>query len=113
MKLAGLRTEWFSSGKYNNLPGMVSFFFMAGNNKGYPASIIANLYVAAFLAYAIISTLFKGLDNLFAGKQGRLGHTATSKTLWSAEGLISPGSGSKYRVIASLIFLIASCSVLP
>lgn len=68
--------------------------------------------VTTALVNFCISGAQEGVNNFIAGKKRRL-HIAKLNTLWLASEWMSFGFGSRYKSIASLIFLIASFSVLP
>jgi len=87
-------------------------FSVIGYNQRNLFGRIKKLNVATALPNFNITCLQKGMNNFIARKQWRF-HIARLKTLWEESLWMSFGLGSKYNRIASLIFLIASFSVLP
>ena len=95
-----------------------NFTFMERYN--YPAAIISELNVVAFLTDRIKSSFIKGSNGFFSSKAGEFLHQIAISRTWGwyrrsflSSRLMSFGSGSRYSSIASLIFLIASRFVVP
>lgn len=84
------------------------------------AAVIFKFNMASFLTNRMKSSFVKSTDDFFSCKPGKFLHqTAISKSCgWNRRSLrssrlMSLGSGSRYSSMASLIFLIASCFVVP